>query len=65
MHIDIIFNLSVFMTMTDADKCEMKIFKILITCNLILETWTSCSLGATTAAKDYLKGWNFCEISTF
>ena len=51
MHIDINFNLSVFMTMTDADECEMKIFKILIICNLILETWTSCSLGATTAAK--------------
>ena len=64
MHIDIIFNVSISMTMTDAVKCEMRNYQNPD------NSWLNArdmnvvrlfSLGATTDAKDYLRNFNLLE----
>ena len=64
MHIDIIFNVSISMTMTDAVKCEMRNYQNPD------NSWLNArdmnvvrlfSLGATTDAKDYRQNFNLFE----
>ena len=64
MHLDIIFNVSISMTMTDAVKCEMRNYQNPD------NSWLNArdmnvvrlfSLGATTDAKDYLRNFNLLE----
>ena len=71
MHIDIIFNVSISMTMINSVKCEMKILSKywwFISYNLILETWMSfvffllnLLLLNITLRREYLRNFNLLE----
>ena len=68
MHIDTIFSVSISITMTDAVKCEMRNYQNFDNLSFNIRNMNVVqlfSLGATAAAKDYLKEGNFCEISTY
>ena len=54
--------------MTDAVKCEMRNYQNFDNLSFNIRNMNVVqlfSLGATAAAKDYLKEGNFCEISTY
>ena len=64
MHIDIIFNVSISMTITDAVKCEMRNYQNPDNSWLNARNMNVVrlfSLGAATDAKDYRQNFNLFE----
>ena len=64
MHIDIIFNVSISMTMTEAVKCEMRNYQNSDNLWFNLRNMNAVRLfsyRATTDTKDYLQNFNLLE----